>query len=158
MSVLVMKSMSSRVSSLNMHPLSELIISHTNTPHPKVHPILCIKLGTVEGKSEWILNTERTSNTENKARAEVPRRSLFDSLAGQWRCSCCGTYAGVVLKCSAAACTVRAHPLCVSLLGEAWGSFRIYSSPDNSPEVHAASDSKEQVPTAIGFLCALHRP
>lgn len=133
-------------------------MNEANLTQSHVHPILCIELGIIEGKSEGILNTERTSNTKNRARAEVPKRSLFDSLAGQWRCSCCGTYAGVVLKCSAAACTVRAHPLCVSLLGEAWGSFKINSLSDNSTQVHAVSDGNGQVPTAIGFLCALHRP
>jgi hypothetical protein len=153
-----MKSMTFRVFSLDLHSRSERSKSQTNTPHTHEHPILRIELGIVEGKAEWILNTERNSNTKNKARVEVPKRSLFDSLAGQWRCSCCGTYAGVVLKCSAAACTVRAHPLCVTLLGEAWGSFKINSLPDNPTQVHAASDGNEQVPTAIGFLCALHRP
>lgn len=78
--------------------------------------------------------------------------SLFDSLVGQWRCSCCGTYAGVVLKCSAVACTVRAHPLCVSIAGSKWTAFEASSSSlDLNQSGHASQ-------TALGFLCALHSP
>ena len=117
-----------------------------------------ILVGTDDRKSEWIFGAEHSLNTKKRAHAEAKKRSLFDSLAGQWRCSCCGTYAGVVLKCSAAACVVRAHPLCVSLLGETWGSFRINPSTDHSAQAAAAFDNSKQLPSAVGFLCALHRP
>lgn len=117
-----------------------------------------ILVGTDDRKSEWMFGAEHSLNTKKRAHVEIKKRSLFDSLAGQWRCSCCGTYAGVVLKCSAAACVVRAHPLCVSLLGETWGSFRINPSTDHSAQVAAAFDNIKQVPSAVGFLCALHRP
>lgn len=119
----------------------------------------CILTGTDESKSEWVLHSEHSSNPKNRASAEeAPKRSLFDSLAGQWRCSCCGTYAGVVLKCCAAACVVRAHPLCVSLLKEPWGSFKINPTPDYLLHTVTASDDSRPTPTSVGFLCALHRP
>ena len=122
------------------------------------HVCVDVLIGTDGSKSEWILSAGCSSNTKNRVHVEVPKRSLFDSLAGQWRCSCCGTYAGVVLKCSAAACVVRAHPLCVSLLGETWSSFRVNPSPNYSLQAAIASDNCKRIPTAVGFLCALHRP
>ena len=92
--------------------------------------------------------------------------SLFDSLVGQWRCSLCGTYAGVVLRCAAVACTVRAHPLCVSIAGKGWSHFSIPRYCTTSPE-SAAIDGNlrgrsrggqkiEETDSVIGFLCALH--
>jgi hypothetical protein len=87
--------------------------------------------------------SDRVGSSSRRVHSNVSPLSLFDSLVGQWRCSCCGTFAGVVLKCSAVACTVRAHPLCVSIAGSKWTSFEATSSSSQ---------------TALGFLCALHSP
>jgi hypothetical protein len=96
--------------------------------------------------------SERVGSSSRRNLSNVRPLSLFDSLVGQWRCSCCGTYAGVVLKCSAVACTVRAHPLCVSIAGSRWTAFEASSSSSDLNQSEHASQ------TALGFLCALHSP
>jgi len=103
-------------------------------------------------------------------------KSLFDTLAGQWRCSFCGTYAGIVLKCSAVACTVRSHPLCVSIAGEGWAVFTATcthpiphtDSEENSSDTSNSYSKNESLisqfkkrkrsEAALGFLCSLHSP
>lgn len=92
--------------------------------------------------------------------------SLFDSLVGQWRCSLCGTYAGVVLRCTAVACTVRAHPLCVSVAGKGWSDFSVARYCSTSPESATINGDQcnrtrggqkiGETDCVLGFLCALH--
>ena len=99
----------------------------------------------------------------------VQHLSLFDSLVGQWRCSFCGTHAGVVLKCAAVACTVRAHPLCVTIAGHGWSTFTAtpHTSTSSLSALNASvndcnmlgEDQKiGETDCALGFLCVLHSP
>lgn len=103
-------------------------------------------------KQSNLSESERVGYSCRKDLSKVRPLSLFDSLVGQWRCSCCGTYAGVVLKCSAVACTVRAHPLCVSIAGPKWTAFEVTPSSSGLNQPGHASQ------TALGFLCSLHSP
>ena len=103
-------------------------------------------------KQSNLSESERIGYSGRRDLSKVRPLSLFDSLVGQWRCSCCGTYAGVVLKCSAVACTVRAHPLCVSIAGPKWTAFEVNLSSSGLNQPGRASQ------TALGFLCSLHSP
>ena len=103
-------------------------------------------------KQSNLSESERVGYSGRRDLSKARPLSLFDSLVGQWRCSCCGTYAGVVLKCSAVACTVRAHPLCVSIAGPKWTAFEVNLSSSGLNQPGRASQ------TALGFLCSLHSP
>ena len=100
---------------------------------------------------------EEDRKQEDRKEVSLLPLSLFDTLAGQWRCTCCGTYKGVVLKCAAPACTVRAHPLCASIAGDGWTAFTMNTSDARQP-TQTTSDSLNATPVILGFLCALHSP
>ena len=57
------------------------------------------------------------TNVMGSNTTEGAPRSRFDQLLGHWRCVLCGLQCGVALRCVAACCAVRAHPLCVAVAG-----------------------------------------
>lgn len=128
---------------------------YTSYGHQKNDPLDSDTLHSLAGpsrdhprKQSNLSESDKIGSSGRRDDPNVRPLSLFDSLVGQWRCSCCGTYAGVVLKCSAVACTVRAHPLCVTIAGPKWTAFEASSS--------GMDQSEHDSPTALGFLCALH--
>ena len=108
-------------------------------------------------ESASALDLSMNNSEEDRREVSVVPLSLFDTLAGQWRCTCCGTYSGVVLKCAAPACTVRAHPLCASIAGDGWTAFTINTS-NTRHNTQTIPDSVNGAPPTLGFLCTLHSP
>lgn len=69
-------------------------------------------------------------------------KSYFDFLRGTSRCCLCGIQSGIALRCAAAACTVRAHPLCVSIAGPDWVLCSVSSiSQTDSPSTSTSSSA-----------------
>ena len=109
------------------HPFCIHWLSHSGLLEPRVAHIAAA-------------NDLVTNNLE-----ELQYKSAFDKLMDNWRCSLCSLHVGIVIRCSALGCAVRAHPLCVSVAGERqWTlcSFAGLSGKENSK--------------SPGFLCSAH--
>lgn len=85
---------------------------------------------------------------EDRLHSHAPL-SRFDQLHGRWRCTLCGLQTGVALRCAAAGCATRAHPLCVQACGDP--DWRLCSA-------HATGDAEAGGVhgDALLVLCSLH--
>ena len=115
-------------------------------------------------------NLERVSHRllSNDCLSPYFPQSRFDQLYGHWRCALCGIHSGIVSRCIAACCTVRAHYLCASLAeANNWQLHRIVSSrrPRGSPlqqqqqvPIDDSSSAAEELrgDVTLGIVCSLH--
>jgi hypothetical protein len=115
-------------------------------------------------------NLERVSHRllSNDCLSPYFPQSRFDQLYGHWRCALCGIHSGIVSRCIAACCTVRAHYLCASLAeANNWQLHRIVSSrrPRGSPlqqqqqvPINDSSSAEEELggDVTLGIVCSLH--
>jgi len=95
-------------------------------------------------------------------------QSRFDQLYGHWRCALCGIQSGIVSRCIAACCTLRAHYLCASLAEANHWQLRLIVSSCNrgtssqTHQVRTTSDcdpsnsTGEWCDTTLGIVCSLH--
>lgn len=75
----------------------------------------------------------------------------FDTMLNQWRCGLCSRHTGIVIRCAAASCAVRCHPLCVTLAGGSWSLCSFHLRDANGVE---NTESSGQL--TLGFLCMTH--
>jgi len=93
----------------------------------------------------------------------------------KWRCCLCGHQCGVVIRCAAIACTIRAHPHCVTLAGSKWLLCSFKQAPiqaavttvaaagdeatageAKASTVASAAAESQSDHTSLGFLCVAH--
>ena len=84
-----------------------------------------------------------------RQRPSQPTR--FDALLNQWRCGLCSRHTGIAIRCGAAGCAVRCHPLCVALAGGSWNlcSFHLRNA-DGTENINEGGQQ------ALGMLCMTH--
>lgn len=93
---------------------------------------------------------------EDRLHPNAPR-TRFDYVLGRHRCALCGLQCGVALRCAAAGCGVRAHPLCVQACADpAWQVCRVETAvlldgEEEEEEKKGCADSE-----TVTLLCSLH--
>lgn len=92
-----------------------------------------------------LLEPQTVSISTSDDKSKLKHKSAFDKLMDNWRCSLCSLHVGIVARCSALGCAVRAHPLCVSVAGEPQWTLCSF------PEISGGVNSKSP-----GFLCSAH--
>ena len=92
-------------------------------------------------KSEHEMNTETATESSND-------RSGFDTLYARHRCCLCSQQTGIVVRCAALLCTVRAHPTCVSVMGDANGWSLL--------KVSTVRECEDQTQEVLALLCCEH--
>jgi len=81
----------------------------------------------------WLAHTACLFLLSNSSLLNVVSRnqkSVFDQLMSSYRCSICGGSRGLSIRCSAATCTVRAHPLCMIQNQPHWRLSHLHQSSD----------------------------
>jgi len=109
-----------------------------------------------EGSS---LHLDSAENSEGDKRH--PALSSFDSIFGRYRCCLCGQQNGIVTRCAALVCTVRAHPTCASVMGHGWAVLRVATVCNTQAAVGAdgklVTPETAAVPSeALALLCCVH--
>jgi hypothetical protein len=84
----------------------------------------------------------------NRLHAQPPL-SRFDQQFGHWRCTLCGLQCGLAVRCLAAGCTIRAHPVCVTAVNHPM--WRVCSLATRLPR-----QAKRDESVSMGILCPLH--
>ena len=83
--------------------------------------------------------------------------SRFDQMLGQHRCALCGIQCGVVLRCAAAGCGVRAHPLCAQACADpAWQVCELTSDKTSLVKGDEGDGRGKERGGALTLLCSLH--
>jgi hypothetical protein len=81
-----------------------------------------------------------------------PARSRFDKLLNRWRCGLCGRHTGITVRCCAAGCAVRCHPLCAQIAGPGW----LLCSLTGEGTDGGGNESQMEDRQALGMLCCTH--
>jgi hypothetical protein len=84
----------------------------------------------------------------NRLHAQPPL-SRYDQQLGHWRCTLCGLQCGLAVRCLAAGCTIRAHPVCVTAVNHPM--WRVCSLAVRLPR-----QAKRDESVSMGILCPLH--
>ena len=109
---------------------------------------------------------EQEAETEARKAAQLleedrlqPRAPLsrFDQMLGQHRCALCGLQCGVVLRCAAAGCGVRAHPLCVQACADpAWQLCELTTDKTSLVRGDEGDGRGKERGGTLTLLCSLH--
>jgi len=127
------------ISALDVVPHDETAVTTANTANTAA--------GTSHREGEDRTDAHKTAPLgEDRLHSPAPL-SRFDQLHGQCRCTLCGLQTGVALRCAAAGCALRVHPLCVQACGDP--NWQLFSA-------RTAKDPDDSQGGSLLVLCSLH--
>jgi len=114
-----------------------------------------------KNSSERSIRRHFDSAEEGESERRPTALSSFDSIFGRYRCCLCGQQNGIVTRCAALVCTVRAHPTCASVMGGGWSLLRVATVCSSQAAVGVdgklVTPETAAVPSeALALLCCVH--
>lgn len=105
--------------------------------------------GAKEADEDSVSDTSSDSESYRTIDRSIPL-CRFDVVMDKYRCTLCGQHNGLVLRCAARNCLIRAHPLCAQLQENEFYSLRFLQEEKESCDVAHNTN------IGIVFLCCLH--